>query len=93
MSNKKASEIPPGGLITEPGSAKKFETGDWRSMRPVLDKEKCIDCLSCWIYCPDDSVIVENGEMKGFRYSHCKGCGICANSCPKDAITMEEEGA
>jgi len=23
---------------------------------------------------------------------HCKGCGICAVECPKDAIVMVEEG-
>ncbi|NIO07336.1 MAG: pyruvate synthase subunit PorD, partial [Deltaproteobacteria bacterium] len=22
---------------------------------------------------------------------YCKGCGICATECPKDAITMVEE--
>jgi len=44
------------------------------------------------MYCPDNSVLVEKGELKGFRYSHCKGCGICANQCPKKAITMVEEG-
>ena len=23
---------------------------------------------------------------------HCKGCGICATECPKDAIEMKNEG-
>jgi pyruvate ferredoxin oxidoreductase delta subunit len=30
--------------------------------------------------------------MKGIKYTHCKGCGICSRQCPKDAITMVEEG-
>jgi Pyruvate/2-oxoacid:ferredoxin oxidoreductase delta subunit len=37
--------------------------------------------------------MVEDEKMKGFRYSYCKGCGICATECPKKAITMKEEGA
>jgi len=79
-------------VIMKPGTAKEYETGSWRSMRPVIDKDKCINCMLCWMYCPYNSVLVEKGEMKGFRYSHCKGCGICANQCPKKAITMDEEG-
>jgi pyruvate ferredoxin oxidoreductase delta subunit len=30
--------------------------------------------------------------MRGFDLDHCKGCGICASVCPKDAIEMVEEG-
>jgi len=80
-----------GDRVIEPGSSEKFLTGDWRSIAPVLDKEKCINCLTCWIYCPDGSILVEDGKIKGVKLSHCKGCGICAKVCPKDAIAMKEE--
>jgi len=81
----------PGGRVAEPGSAVKFETGDWRSFRPQLDMELCIDCMTCWIYCPDDSIIIKENKMCGMKMTHCKGCGICAVVCPKKAITMLEE--
>jgi len=84
--------VVPGGRVIEPGSALKFETGDWRSFRPILDRENCIDCMTCWIYCPDDSILVKDNKMTGFRMTHCKGCGICAKMCPKKAITMIQEG-
>ncbi len=89
---KGAKDLPEGGNIHSAGSAQDYETGDWRSQRPEVDQETCIDCLQCWIFCPDDSIIVEDEEMKGFKFSHCKGCGICCSVCPVDAITMEEEG-
>lgn len=72
------------------GGAEKFETGDWRSSTPVVDMSTCIDCMTCWIYCPDSCIIVENNEMVGIKLTHCKGCGICAKMCPKDAIVMKE---
>lgn len=80
-----------GGRVVEPGSALKFETGDWRSFRPVIDMELCIDCMTCWIYCPDDSIIVKDMKVEGVKMTHCKGCGICSKVCPKSAITMVEE--
>ncbi len=80
--------IPIGGLIVEPGNSEKYITGGWRTYRPVLDDSKCIHCMICWVYCPDSSVIVKDGKMTGFDYDHCKGCGICAHECPKDAIEM-----
>jgi pyruvate ferredoxin oxidoreductase delta subunit len=93
MAGEKAGELPEGGMILEAGSSKKYQTGDWRSMRPVCDEEKCTNCLICWIYCPDNSVIVKGGKRVGFKLTHCKGCGICANQCPVKCIKMVEEGA
>jgi pyruvate ferredoxin oxidoreductase delta subunit len=88
-------DLPPGGLILEPGTSAAYQTGSWRTFRPVWKEENCIHCLFCFIYCPDSAVQVENDKFKGFDYRYCKGCGICAHECPGKAkvkaITMVEE--
>ena len=68
------------------------KTGTWRSLRPVVDKDKCISCLLCWKFCPDVAIKMDEDEFPQFDLDHCKGCGICAKECPKDAITMVMEG-
>jgi len=83
--------IPKGGLIVKAGNSEQYETGSWRSARPVRDEDKCTHCLICWVYCPDSSIIVEDGKVKGIDYNHCKGCGICAAECPVNAIVMVNE--
>jgi pyruvate ferredoxin oxidoreductase delta subunit len=78
--------------ILVPGSASALKTGDWRSMCPVVDYNTCIKCGKCYIYCPD---MVYSRTEDGFyepNYYYCKGCGICANECPVNAIKMVEEG-
>jgi len=83
------------GDATPSGTAEEFETGDWRSEKPVWNKDKCINCYFCWVYCPDSSILLdENKKVAGIDYKHCKGCGICAAECPVKpvkAITMEIE--
>lgn len=90
--NKSWKEIPIGGRIEEPGSAKNYKTGGWRTYRPVWNKEKCINCLQCWMYCPDSVIRTEDGKITGFNLDHCKGCGICASVCPVKCIEMKQEG-
>lgn len=85
-------ELEIGFIVTEPGSASSYKTGDWRSQKPVFDFEKCIKCGLCYIYCPE-GCIGQNAEgyFEADMY-YCKGCGICAKECPKEVITMVEEG-
>lgn len=84
-------EIPMGGVILEAGSATQYKTGEWRAERPIFNDERCTDCMLCFIFCPDSSIVVKDREMVGIDYEHCKGCGICARECPRDAIKMELE--
>jgi len=78
-----------GAVIPEAGNSVYNETGGWRTYVPVIDTEKCDGCLLCYFYCPDASIIIEDGKAVGVDLAHCKGCGICARECPEDAITMK----
>ncbi len=71
--------------------AAEYKTGSWRSFKPVIDQEKCVKCLTCWVYCPDVAIIW-TGEEVQVNYDYCKGCGICAKECPYNAIQMVKEG-
>jgi pyruvate ferredoxin oxidoreductase delta subunit len=86
-------ELAPGGIIPQAGNALEYRTGGWRTFRPVRDNDKCIDCLQCWVYCPDDAIPVKNQSLKGLPYDldHCKGCGVCAAICPVSCIEMKPE--
>ncbi len=91
MPEKGWKEIPIGGVVLEAGNSFEYETGGWRSRRPILNRDKCNNCMICWVYCPDGTILVEKSVMMGFDLKHCKGCGICAHECPREAITMSDE--
>ena len=80
-----------GTIIDEPGSAVEYETGDWKSQRPLLDKAKCNKCGLCFIYCPEGCIQPDEEDYFIADLTFCKGCGICARECPKKAIMMAVE--
>ena len=83
-----------GCIVTEPGNASQYETGTWRSQRPIYDFSKCNKkCTLCYMFCPD--VCIERNAEGYFEANlfYCKGCGICASECPRKVITMIEEEA
>jgi len=63
----------------------------------VAEAQRCFNCGvcnlcdNCYIFCPDVAIRKENGNNV-IDYDHCKGCGICVEECPRDAMIMEEEG-
>ena len=61
---------------------------DWRIIKPVYNKDYCIDCQFCWIYCPDVSIISRDKKMIGVDMDHCKGCGICVEVCPTNPKSL-----
>jgi pyruvate ferredoxin oxidoreductase delta subunit len=85
-------KAPMGATVLTAGNADDFNTGDWRSEKPVWEEGKCRQCLICWINCPDSSITVKDEKRGEFDYEHCKGCGICAKICPAGAIVMVSEG-
>ena len=61
---------------------------DWRLVKPVFNKDYCIDCQFCWIYCPDVSIISRDKKLIGVDMDHCKGCGICVEVCPTNPKSL-----
>ena len=49
----------------------------------------CTYCEVCQLMCPDLCIIRdEETSAIVFDLNYCKGCGLCANYCPHNAIEM-----
>ena len=85
---KNIKDLPP--MTVSTGSMLINKTGGWRSLRPVVDAEKCTSCMICWKFCPEVCITPE--DVPEIDMDYCKGCGICAVESPTGAITLIEEG-
>ncbi|MBW2270484.1 MAG: 2-oxoacid:acceptor oxidoreductase family protein [Deltaproteobacteria bacterium] len=62
-------------------------TGLWRTLRPVIDPERCSRChWLCGSLCPDAAISPEAEGLPVIDYEHCKGCLVCVAVCPRHAI-------
>jgi NADPH-dependent glutamate synthase beta subunit-like oxidoreductase len=50
----------------------------------------CNFCDNCRVFCPDVAVSRANGSYE-INLDYCKGCGICAEECPRAVISLREE--
>lgn len=61
---------------------------DWRVVKPVYNRDLCIDCQNCWVFCPDTSIVSRDKKMIGIDFDHCKGCGVCVEVCPTNPKSL-----
>jgi ferredoxin len=56
----------------------------------VVDGNKCTLCMSCVGACPS-SALQDNPLQPEIRFieKNCVQCGLCAKTCPEDAITLQ----
>jgi len=88
--DKKWYELPLGGVITEPGNSRQYDTGNWVGSCAKWKKENCINCNLCWTVCPDEAILTdEEGNMIGVDAEKCKACGLCVDACPTNPKSLE----
>jgi ferredoxin len=56
----------------------------------TVDKDKCTLCMSCVGACPA-SALQDNQTAPQLRFveKNCVQCGLCASTCPEQAITLQ----
>ena len=96
--------IPVGHTIADPITGKEggfrparnptFKKWATRTMRPVVDFDKCIKCTLCWLACPDSVFDVTPEGLYDANMEACCGCGVCEAVCPVEkCVTMVNESA
>ena len=82
--------------MASPSIGEAGRTGQWRTMRPVVDHTRCVSaqsekavCFRCWVFCPE--VVIAKRVPIAIDLDYCKGCGICVEVCPSGAIRMVAE--
>jgi len=64
---------------------------DFRRERPSVDRDKCIKCGVCYLYCPDSAIrSVDEGYFEA-DLELCKGCSLCKKQCVTGCISMLPE--
>ena len=51
---------------------------------------RCIQCDLCFLLCPDISIVKTGSNGYEVNADYCKGCSICAVTCPRHVIEMGE---
>lgn len=54
--------------------------------RAVIDRGRCVLCLTCHRLCPHGAISWDNRAF--INELACHGCGVCASQCPNEAIQI-----
>lgn len=52
----------------------------------------CTHCDLCFLLCPDISILKNGQDGYTIREDYCKGCSVCATSCPGNVIEITGGG-
>jgi NADPH-dependent glutamate synthase beta subunit-like oxidoreductase len=58
--------------------------------RRCLSCGVCNECDACWVFCPETAISRSDGNYE-INLDYCKGCGICAQECPRGVVSLFEE--
>lgn len=51
----------------------------------------CNYCYNCYFFCPEGVISLDPDQRtRTVDFDHCKGCGTCAKSCPRNVVEMKE---
>jgi len=51
----------------------------------------CSRCDNCFVFCPEGIIRRKPGGGYEIDLTYCKGCGVCAQECPRGAIAIVRE--
>ena len=80
--------------LEQPAAARRQKGGTlqrFKARRPLVALDSCVNCLLCWLYCPDSAIELDGTTLTGIDYRTCKGCELCVEVCPVGAIAMVSE--
>lgn len=61
--------------------------GGWKPWFPVIDYQRCTNCMQCLSFCLFDVYGVQDGKIKVQNENKCKtDCPACSRVCPEVAI-------
>ncbi|MFN3648057.1 MAG: ferredoxin family protein [Armatimonadota bacterium] len=75
-------------LVEEVGqSLEAPKPGGWKPWFPVIDYDRCTNCMQCLSFCLFDVYGVKDGKIDVRNQNHCKtDCPACSRVCPEVAI-------
>ena len=50
--------------------------------------DRCAACGSCATICPFGAIAFNNGGERSYDWNACMGCGLCAEGCAQEALTL-----
>jgi uncharacterized protein (DUF362 family)/ferredoxin len=62
---------------------------DMLTVKPLINREKCVGCGVCKMSCPEDAITIENG-LAVIKYDQCIRCYCCHEMCPHRAVDMKQ---